>query len=109
MVIRRIGVLSLGKISAAIHGAIGLVLGVIFALASLIGGAMGQAARDASVPPALSMLFGFAAIIFMPLIYAVLGFVIGILSAFVYNAVAKLAGGVELDVEAGGSMPPSSF
>jgi hypothetical protein len=99
MVIRRIGVLSLAKISAALHGAIGLILGVFFALASVLGGAIGQAARDAAVPQIVAMLFGFGAIVFMPILYAIMGFLIGVVSAFVFNLVARLAGGLELEID----------
>jgi hypothetical protein len=99
MVIRRIGVLSLAKMSAAIHGAIGLVLGAFFALASLLGGAIGQAMGDAAAPRIVAMLFGFGAIIFLPLLYGAMGFVMGALGAFVFNVVAKLAGGLELEIE----------
>jgi hypothetical protein len=99
MVIRRIGVLSLAKISAALHGAIGLILGIFFALASLLGGALGQAAREAAAPEIIAVLFGFGAIVFMPFLYAIMGFLVGVVSAFVYNSVAKLAGGLVLEID----------
>jgi hypothetical protein len=99
MVIRRIGVLSLAKISAAIHGAIGLILGAIFALASLLGGALGQAMGEAAAPRIVAVLFGFGAILFLPLLYAAMGFLMGALGAFVFNAVARVAGGLELEID----------
>jgi len=34
--------------------------------------------------------------IFLPVVYAVMGFIMGIISAFVYNLVAKWTGGLEL-------------
>ena len=77
--------LSLAKISAAIHGAIGLLLGIFFALASLLGGALGQAGRDAAVPQIVATLFGFGAVVLFPVLYAVMGFLFGALTAFVYN------------------------
>lgn len=83
MVIRRIGVLSLAKISAALHG----------------GGALGQAAREAAAPEIIAVLFGFGAIVFMPFLYAIMGFLVGVVSAFVYNSVAKLAGGLVLEID----------
>lgn len=99
MVIRRIGVLSLAKISAVLHGTMGLIFGIIFALASLLGGAFGQAARDAAAPKIISVLFGFGAILLMPLLYAIVGFLIGVVSALVYNFVAKATGGLELETD----------
>jgi len=35
----------------------------------------------------------------MPFIYAIMGFVGGIVSAFVYNLIARWVGGVEVEVE----------
>jgi hypothetical protein len=34
--------------------------------------------------------------IFLPIVYAVMGFIMGIITAFVYNLVAKWTGGLEL-------------
>ena len=99
MVIRRVGVLSLAKISAALRGAMGLILGILFALASLLGGAESQVARDVVAPKIITMLFGFGAIVAMPLLYLIAGFLIGGVSAFVYNFFARLAGGLELEVD----------
>ena len=41
---------------------------------------------------------GVASIIVMPILFAILGFVIGVIEAFVYNIVAKKFGGVMLDL-----------
>jgi hypothetical protein len=35
----------------------------------------------------------------MPVIYAVMGFVFGVLGAWVYNLIAKWIGGIEVEVE----------
>ena len=42
---------------------------------------------------------GFFMIILGPIIYGVLGFIAGVLCAWVYNLVAKLTGGLEFTVE----------
>lgn len=42
---------------------------------------------------------GVAAVILIPLLYAVIGFVFGALSAWVYNVVAGRVGGIELELE----------
>ncbi len=99
MVIRRIGVLSMGKISAALYGAMGLIFGILFALATLLGGTMGQAGREATAPALISAPFGYGAIVFMPLLYAIIGFLFGVVLAFIYNLVANAAGGLELEID----------
>ena len=45
------------------------------------------------------MLFGAAAIIVLPIFYGVLGFVFSLIGAALYNVVASVVGGVELDVQ----------
>jgi hypothetical protein len=40
---------------------------------------------------------GFA--LFMPVLYAVMGFVFGVIGAFIYNVIAKWVGGIEVEVE----------
>jgi hypothetical protein len=41
----------------------------------------------------------FALGIFMPIFYAVFGFIFGIISAAIYNLVARWVGGIEVEVE----------
>lgn len=35
-------------------------------------------------------------VIFLPIFYAIMGFIMGVITAFVYNVVAKWTGGLEL-------------
>jgi hypothetical protein len=37
--------------------------------------------------------------ILMPVIYGVMGFIIGVIGAVIYNVVARWIGGIELEVE----------
>ena len=59
-----------------------------------------QQARAAGGPPAVivaAMMFGFG--IFMPVFYGVFGFIFGVISAAIYNLIARWIGGIEVDVE----------
>ena len=47
MVLKRVGVLSCGKIMGFLYAGIGLIAGGIFALVSLVGGVAGLAADEA--------------------------------------------------------------
>ena len=69
----------------------GIVLAVMYGLLSLI-----------AVPfIIIGMLLnhgGFGAIfaIFLPIVYAIAGFIVGVITAFIYNLVACWTGGIEL-------------
>ncbi|MDH3628421.1 MAG: hypothetical protein OES25_12325 [Acidobacteriota bacterium] len=97
MVLKSLGVLSCAKITGALYAVLGLIGGAFFALFSLLGA--GVAASQSDGGAFIGMLFGVGAIIFLPLFYGVMGFVMGALTAFVYNIVAGFAGGVEMELE----------
>ena len=87
--IKKIGVLSLGKIFGVVYGLMGLIMGVCFAILSLVFGE--GALRFVS--------FGAGAIIILPIIYGVLGFIVGALFATFYNLAVKWVGGIEIETE----------
>ena len=69
----------------------GIVMGILYGIISLI------------IVPFLfiGMLFGHGGlgavfVIFLPIVYAVMGFILGVITAFVYNLVAQWTGGIEL-------------
>ncbi len=98
MTLKRVGVLSAGKVSGVLYGLLGLIFGVIFALFSLLGA--GIAVTQTGESTALfGALFGVGAVIFMPLFYGAMGFIMGIIMAALYNLVAGWVGGVELHLE----------
>ena len=98
MVVRKIWVLSAGKITGALYALLGLIFGAIFALFSLLGAAVGVASSQS--PDALvGLLFGVGSVIFLPIFYGVLGFIFGLLKALLYNLVARFVGGIEVEVE----------
>ncbi|MGD9903464.1 MAG: hypothetical protein AB7U83_08330 [Vicinamibacterales bacterium] len=94
MIVRRIGPLSVAKLSAALYALIGLLIGGILSLVSMAGGAM---AGDEAGP--MAMAFGAAAVILLPIFYACIGFVGSLIGATLYNVVAGWVGGIQLDVE----------
>lgn len=47
----------------------------------------------------MGLLFGVGSVIFLPIFYGVLGFVFGLLTALLYNLVARFVGGIEVEVE----------
>jgi hypothetical protein len=98
MVIRRVGVASAAKIAGAIYAVIGLIGGCIVAAISLPSvGLMSTANSD--MPSWLGPMFGVGAIVIAPIFYGVMGLIIGALTAVVYNVVAGVAGGLDLEVQ----------
>ncbi len=88
--IRRIRPLQAGKILAVLYGAFGLIVFPFIMLASVFA------------PPEQRVgIFGagiFMALLF-PVMYAVLGFIFGIVGAAIYNLAAGWVGGIEVEVE----------
>lgn len=97
MVIKSVGVLSVGKMYAAISAAMGLLFGIIVAVFSMAGFGMGLA--DESPNAFLAPIFGVGAVIALPIFYGCMGFVAGAVGALFYNAFAGMVGGVEIQTE----------
>ena len=95
MIIKRVGPLSVAKIAAALYAIMGLIAGAVFSLFTAAG-AFGRGSEDAFVFP---MMFGAASIVFFPILYACLGFVGSLIFTALYNVLAGVVGGVEVDVQ----------
>jgi len=92
--IRRIDPLSAGKVLGLIQALIGLVVGLFFSMIAVLGMAVGGA--DAVLG---GLITGLSAVVILPLAYGIMGFLGGVLGAFLYNVVASMAGGIELETE----------
>lgn len=100
MVVKKVGIWSAARILGAIYGVIGLLAGTIFAIISLVGSGIASATLGRNAPIAWpGLFFGVGAIVFLPLLYGVMGVIVGAISASLYNVFAKLLGGLELEVE----------
>jgi hypothetical protein len=96
MTLKRIGVLSVGKVAVVLYGSLGLIAGLILSLFSLLGVAIGAASGDENA--ILGAVFGVGAIIILPIVYGLMGFIVGIIAASLYNLAARFTGGIELDL-----------
>lgn len=91
--LKRVAPLSAGKVLALVYGALGLLFIPFFLLMSVM---------TANLPTAQRGIFavvgtGFA--ILFPLFYAAMGFIGGVICAAIYNLVAGMVGGIEVEVE----------
>jgi hypothetical protein len=99
--IKSLGVLSVAKMYAALMGIFGLIIGVIYGLFIIVFGVglLSSGVRGTAGAGVGGIVGGLVAMIGIPLFYMVFGFVGGAITAFVYNIVAGMAGGVEMDIE----------
>ena len=95
MIIRRIGPLSFARLSGMLYAIVGLVLGGIFSLVALAGGFASDTAGAAGVVA----IIGVAAVVVFPILYGLLGFVMTLIAAWLYNVAAGVVGGVEVDIQ----------
>ncbi|MCH9651622.1 MAG: DUF3566 domain-containing protein [Deltaproteobacteria bacterium] len=97
MELRRIDPLSCAKVTGILYGAMGLLIGGIFSLISVMGGVLGSG-DSGSLGGLEGLIVGAGAVIFLPIFYGVLGAVFSALGAFLYNLVARNFGGIEVDL-----------
>lgn len=103
--LKRVEPLQAGKLLAGLYGAMGLIF-IPFMLIFMSVGAFASAGAGGNAAP-LPFFFGLGVgfMIVMPLFYAAIGFIIGVLGALVYNLLAKWLGGFELEFEEQGAPP----
>jgi hypothetical protein len=92
MVIKSVNVLKLGIFQGAMMAAFGLIVGLFMFMFSSMLGSMGNHG-------ALGFIGGIGALIFLPIMYGIFGFIAGVISAFLYNLIAGVVGGIEIEVE----------
>jgi len=97
--LKRIGPGSAFKVGLVTYGILGLILGILMALFSMLAGSVATMSGWGSAAGLGFMAgFGLASIIIFPLIYGVCGGVFGALGAVIYNLVAGWVGGLEVDI-----------
>jgi hypothetical protein len=82
----------------ALYAIIGLIIGGVIAIASLMGATFGQT-ESSGGSSFFGMMFGVGAVIFIPICYGLFGFISGLIVPTLYNILAGIVGGVEVDVQ----------
>jgi hypothetical protein len=90
--IKSMDVLSVGKIYALVMAIIGFIGGIIIAL-------VGSAASTFSRPGMWGAGLGVLSIIVLPIVYGIIGFIIGVIAAAIYNLVARWVGGIKIELK----------
>jgi hypothetical protein len=105
VVLHRLGIFSMGKVSG-VYGALFGLLGGLFMsgmnlLSMIIGGAFRSTFSSHSSYGSsfdiIGIVTGLGAVICLPILYGVFGFIGGIISAFFINLALKIAGGLEME------------
>ena len=95
MVVKRVGPLSVAKNAAVLYAILGLFAGALFSLAAVAG----AFADDSGAAAGLAGLLGVGAIVILPIFYACIGFVGALIMCALYNVIASMVGGIEMEVE----------
>jgi len=94
--LKKVGVMSVAKVSAVLSAIYGLVMGVFFALSASY---LTVLVPTAGASAGFFLSFGILSIIVMPIFFAIGGFIGGAVGAFLYNLVAKAVGGIKMEFE----------
>jgi hypothetical protein len=102
--IKKIGVFSFARFQAILAGFIGLVCGILYSFGGLIIDVLVSLAILSPISmetPGLSYgtILAFGALLGIPVIFMIAGFLLGIIEAILYNIFARWFGGLKIDVE----------
>jgi hypothetical protein len=108
MVIKRIAPLSAAKIGGLIYAMIALLFGFALWIVSLVGlnisGLSGS--PFAPVAPQYIVVGGAVAVLTVPVVYGIFGFLVTLAGAWFYNLIADIAGGIRVEVQQDGADVP---
>ena len=97
MELKEIGPVSCAKVLGIFYGGIGLIAGAIIGFFAVAGAALGHGNNYGN--PFLGSLFGMGAIVFLPVMYGVLGALAGLLFSALYNLIARWVGGIQVTLQ----------
>jgi hypothetical protein len=90
--LKRIGVLFSAKLHAIVMAGVGLIAGILYSFGGFFYELFTSTLNSGTA-------LAFAALIGMPLVFAVGGFLAGAIGALVYNVFAHKLGGIEIEID----------
>jgi len=90
--ITHVGILFVAKLQASLFGLAGLVCGIVYSVGGLLSELWG------GVPLNRGTALAFLAIVGMPLLFAAVGFLVGLVGGALFNWLAPRFGGLEVDL-----------
>jgi len=98
MTIRRIDPFSAFKVGLAVNGFVGFILGVFCTLMTVTGMAFVRQSHVSLFGVLAGTHIGLFAIILCPILYGLVGSVIAVIGALLYNVASAWIGGLEIDM-----------
>lgn len=97
--LKRIDILSFAKFQTVLMAMIGVLVGVMVAFFGFIWQAFaGRFIEEGAEFANFGMGLGLAALVILPLVYAVIGFFVGIIGGALFNLVCKITGGIKVEL-----------
>ncbi len=99
--LKKIDIMSFAKFQTILMAMIGVLVGVMIAFFGFIfqafaGRFIEEGASDFGM---FGMGLGMAALFILPLVYAVMGFIVGVIGGALFNLVCKISGGIKVELE----------
>jgi hypothetical protein len=82
-----VGALSCAKVTGLLYVILGLVFGACISLVSILG----------LIPEGAGMFFGAGAIVVLPIVYGLFGFIGALIMTSLFNLAVGITGGIEVD------------
>jgi hypothetical protein len=100
--IKSLGVLSVAKIYSVMGLIFGLLIGVPYGLFIIVFSLIGAGGAGGDAALAIGgggIVMGIIVMIGLPVGYALMAFISGVIGALIYNLFAAMVGGIEIEVE----------
>lgn len=97
MEIKRFDPISCGKVTGLLYAMLILVFAVLFIPVALIMAVVAPQQADAP-PPAVLVIMALGMAIIGPIAYGLMGFIVGVITAWLYNLTARMVGGVRFEI-----------
>ena len=94
--IRSVGAIRCATVFAVLYAFLGLIEALFFI--PMLALSPPSSAPNA-IPPAMKPLFGVGALIILPILFAIAGFIGGVILALLYNLVTRWTGGLQIQIE----------
>ena len=98
--LKKIDIMSFAKFQTILMAMIGLLVGVMIAFFGFIFQAFaGRFIEEGALISACSAWGWDGGVVHLPLVYAVMGFIVGVIGGALFNLVCKISGGIKVELE----------